>query len=153
MAPEASLTGVRRVEDALRDWIRPVWITGVALAGMAALVLVLLVLGIYGTVSYRISTQRQELGVRVALGAGPAAVVRAVLERVATVFGAALVVGLLLAALGDRLLSFGGVPIGDADPAVLALVSALLLVVGAGACIAPTRRALRTDPMTSLRTE
>jgi predicted permease len=152
-APEAAVHSVAQVEEILRDSIRGVWLTGVILGGLAVLVMALLGIGIYGTVSYRVANARRDIGIRLALGAPSGSVVRAVGGRLARVVFIAVLIGTGLAWAADRLLAAGGVPVGDADPLVLGLVSVLILVAAAVACAPPLRRALRIDPARSLRSD
>lgn len=119
-------------------------------AGMA---LILASVGIYGLLAYSVSERTQELGIRIALGAGRAQVWREVLGRafrlivvgLAVGLGAGLGLGQVLASLLFEVSAF--------DPAVFATVSALLLAVGLSAVLLPARRAAKVDPMTALRYE
>jgi predicted permease len=153
VAPGAAVHSVADVEEILRDSIRGVWLTGVILGALASLVVALLAVGIYGTVSYRVATARREIGIRLALGARTGGVVGAVGGRLARVVGAALLVGTALSWVADRVLAAGGVPVGDADPRVLAAVGLLIALAAALACTPPLRRALRIDPARTLRSE
>jgi predicted permease len=119
----------------------------------AVTALLLAIAGIYGVVSYAVAQRTKEIGVRMALGAQPPAVVALVLRQgLATTLagvGAGLI-GSLLAAYGIRSLLFGVVP---ADPLTFAGVVLLLVAVATVACYLPARRATRVDPISALRSE
>ena len=123
------------------------------LAALAAVALGLAALGTYAVVAYTVSQRTREIGVRMALGASPAAVVRLAVAETLRWAGAAVAVGAAAAVAAGAALSgllFGVAP---ADPATLAVTSALLLTVAAGAAYLPARRAARVDPLAALRLE
>ena len=108
-------------------------------------------LGIYGVTAYSVARQRREIGVRMALGAEEAAIVRMVLARVWLVLGAGVVVGLavsLWAATVMRSLLCGLEP---HDPATLISAAVVLIAVGSVAAWVPARRASQIDPAAVLR--
>jgi len=123
------------------------------LGGFAAVALVLAALGIYSVLSYSVGQRRREFGVRVALGAQQADVVRLVVGTGARLAMAGLGVGLVAALLLTRLMIdlLYGVP--PADPSTLIAVSALLGVTAMVACYVPARRAMRVNPVDVLRHE
>jgi predicted permease len=151
--PGAQVAQVFEVERILRQWVRPIGVMGSVLGVLAALVLALVAIGIYGTVSYRIASTRREIGIRLALGADAGKVVGAVVRPVARVVLAALLLGAVLALASGRVLSAGGIPVGQGDAATLALGVVLMIGAAAGAALGPLRRALAIDPSLSLREE
>jgi ABC-type antimicrobial peptide transport system permease subunit len=123
------------------------------LALLAAVALGLAALGTYAVVAYTVSQRTREFGVRMALGAGPAVVVRLAVAETLRWAGAAVVIGAAAAVGAGTALSgllFGVAP---ADPPTLGATSALLLLVAAGAAYLPARRAARVDPLAALRLE
>jgi putative ABC transport system permease protein len=123
------------------------------LGAFAALGLLLAVVGIYGVVSYSVRQRSREIGVRIALGAGPRDVLRLVLidGLAMTVVGIALGVGAALALTRYlRSLLFEVTP---TDPLTFVGVALLFLAVALAACYIPARRAMRVDPMEALRYE
>jgi predicted permease len=119
----------------------------------AGLALLLASVGIYGVVSYAVGQQMREFGIRRALGATPADVLRLVLRRGATLVGAGIAIGLVGAFGLTRMMQallFGVTP---SDLPTYAAVAALLLAVGGLACYLPARRAMRADPVAALRAE
>ncbi|MDZ4798091.1 MAG: ADOP family duplicated permease [Bryobacteraceae bacterium] len=119
----------------------------------AAVALVLAATGIYGVISYSVSLQRREIGVRMALGATPVEVLKMVLRRGLGLVGAGVVVGVVLALAGARLLQSMLQGVQPNDPLTLAGAAALLAVTAMAACAAPARSASRVDPMVVLREE
>jgi predicted permease len=119
----------------------------------AGTALALAVAGIYGVMSYTVARRRQEIGVRVALGATPGQVFRIILGQGLTTTAIGVAIG-IVAALGltrtIESLLFGVTP---TDPAALAGVIALLAAVATLACYVPARRATNADPMEALRQE
>jgi ABC-type antimicrobial peptide transport system permease subunit len=121
------------------------------IAGFAVSALALAVVGLYGAVALMVSRRTREIGIRQALGATPAGVVRAMLRRglapVAIGLAAGLVASLgLMPLLGS--LMFGLQP---SDPLTIAAAVVILLLVTFLAAFVPARRAARIDPVAALR--
>ncbi len=123
----------------------------VLLVSFAALAMLLSVVGIYGVISYLVARRTPEIGIRMALGADRARVMRLVLGdglRLALIgVGAGIVAALGLTRLMNKWL-FG---ISAADPVTYATLSILLLLVAGLACGLPARRAMKVDPLITLR--
>jgi predicted permease len=124
------------------------------LAGFFGLLAALLAMvGLYGVISYLVTRRRQEIGIRLALGAGRGQMVRMVLREAARLLAAGLAIGTALALVAGRgagSLLFGLTP---HDPAALLGACALLAFIAACASILPARRAANLDPMIALRDE
>jgi putative ABC transport system permease protein len=123
------------------------------MALFALLALLLSTVGIYGVISYVVSQQSREFGVRLALGASPAALMRMVLWRGVTLVGVGTVLGLAGALAVTRLIGGTLYGVTSTDWPTYAAVSAGLIVVGLFACYVPARRATRLDPAVVLRAE
>jgi putative ABC transport system permease protein len=130
-------------------WQRRLW--SVLLGAFSMLSLVLVAVGLYGLLSYVVAQQRREIGVRMAMGALPQAILTLVLGYGARLLVAGCVFGLLGAFVLRRLLAtmLFGVSAGDPDALVGAV--ALLAVVALVACYLPARRASAVDPIVVLR--
>jgi predicted permease len=121
--------------------------------GFAVIALILAAVGLYGILAYLVAQQTSEIGIRLALGARRAQVLRKILFdgiRPA-LFG--LGAGLLISAGLARLIQSILYETEPLDPTVFAAVTIVLLAVSAGACFAPAWRAARLDPMQALRIE
>jgi ABC-type antimicrobial peptide transport system permease subunit len=123
------------------------------LGAFGLLALVLAVIGVYGVISYGVVQRTREIGIRVALGARRAQILRLVIgEGMLTVAGG-IVVGLVAAAALSRLLVSLLYQVRPGDPSTFASIALLITGVALVACGLPARRALRVDPATTLRAE
>jgi putative ABC transport system permease protein len=118
---------------------------------LGALALLLAGLGLYGVMSYAVSRRRTELGIRLALGAAPRAVVRLVLARVGLLVGAGVVVGTAASLWLSRFVAPLLYGLHPRDPVTLIAAALTLAAVGALAAWLPARRASRIDPAQLLR--
>ena len=118
-----------------------------------ALALGLAVIGFYGVMSYNVARRRNEIGIRMALGAEQARVLRMVLGEVAILLVAGLALGLAVAVFSTRLLAGFLYRLEPNDPATLVTACVVLAVSAVVAGLLPARRAANLDPMTALREE
>jgi predicted permease len=116
----------------------------------SVLALALAAVGLYSVVSYGVATRTNEFGIRMALGAKAADVLRIVFSSTAIDVGSGLAAGLLLSIAFDKLAT-KWVTESSRDPLILSGVTLLLIVAAAVACFVPARRAAATDPMQALR--
>jgi ABC-type antimicrobial peptide transport system permease subunit len=123
-----------------------------ALAGMFALIgLVLAITGIYGVVAYRTQMRSHEIGIRMALGASRADVLRLVLVQGLWLTGTGVALGLAFALGLTRLISRLLYGIGANDPVTVVSVVTLLGAMTLLACYFPAHRAMRRNPVTAIR--
>jgi putative ABC transport system permease protein len=120
-------------------------------AFFGGLALLLATMGLYGVMSYRVARRRNEIGIRMALGAGQRRVAAMVLGEVSAVVCLGLVLGVALALAMTRLLAAFLFGVGATDPATFVGSAALLACVALLAAYLPARRASRVDPMSALR--
>jgi ABC-type antimicrobial peptide transport system permease subunit len=125
----------------------------VVLTGFAALALLLAAAGLYGVLSTIASQYRREIGVRMALGARAADIVRLIVTRGLAVAALGVAAGLAGALGGSRLLSRFLFSVTPTDPLAIGAAAALMLAVAAAACYIPARRAAGADPVEALRVE
>jgi putative ABC transport system permease protein len=151
--PSQPISYIRTMEDVLDEESAPRRIGTSFLAGFSLLALLLAAIGIYGVLAYFVGQHRQEIGVRMALGATPRKVLRLVLGKgmllVATGVGVGLLGALALSQLMAKLL-FG---VSAVDPLTYLLLPPVLTGIALLACWIPARRATRVDPMVALRYE
>ena len=144
--------------DDLETWIKyePEWSRGrlisVLFGAFSVLALILAAVGLYSVASYGVAQRTNEFGIRFALGARKADVLKIVLASAGTSVGIGIVVGLALSLSMNRLIS-RWVAGGAHNPVILLAVSALLLTVCLVACVLPARRASAVSPMEALRCE
>ena len=119
----------------------------------AAVALLLASIGIYGVVSYSVTQRRNEMGIRMALGATGSDIRRLVVGQGLVPVLAGLAAGLLGALALGRIVSGLLFGVAATDPTTLACVTAVLLGVAAAACYIPALRATRLDPLIALRYE
>jgi predicted permease len=126
----------------------------VVLAGaFGLLALILANVGIYGVIAYTTKQRTHEIGIRMALGAGKAAIFRQILQQGLGLAFAGLAVGLGVSLVLTRFLRGMFVGVGPTDVLTLATAAILLCVVALVACYIPARRAAKINPMTALRCE
>ena len=125
----------------------------VLVGSFAILALILALVGVFGVLAYSVQQRTREFGVRIALGASAASVLRLVMSSAGGVIGAGVAIGLVAAALLSRSIStflFGVQPI---DPMTFLLVPLVLIATAAIAVAAPAWRASRVDPVVAFRNE
>jgi ABC-type antimicrobial peptide transport system permease subunit len=115
--------------------------------------LALAVIGVYGVIALSVSQRRRELGVRLALGAQAADVVRLVVADGMVMTGTGLVVGVVGALLLSRVMASLLYGVSATDPLLFAGAAVTVLAVALVACYLPARRASRVDPTIALRAE
>jgi predicted permease len=117
----------------------------------AAIGLVLAVIGLYGVIAFLVAQRTQEIGVRMALGAGRGDILRLVMGKSLRLIVGGVVVGLVASLAVSRVLASLLFSVGPHDPVTYVLVTLLLIVVALLATLIPARSASRVDPMVALR--
>jgi ABC-type lipoprotein release transport system permease subunit len=149
--PNAPVLAARTLQSVVDDSLADVTFTSSVLATAAILALLLGAVGLYGVISYAVAERRSEIGVRVALGASPAAVHTLVLGEGVRLSAVGIVLGLGGAAALTRLLDSVLFEVSAHDPLTFGLVAGVLLGVSLVAAWLPARRAARTDPLEAMR--
>jgi putative ABC transport system permease protein len=133
-------TSARRLETSL-------------LAAFAAIALILAAVGVFGVLAFYVVQHLPEFGVRLALGASPAALVAQVLRRGLILMALGTAIGLPAALALGRTMSTLLFHVAPTDPWAIGVSVAVLTVVTVAACKLPARRAMRTDPLLVLRAD
>jgi predicted permease len=119
----------------------------------AAVALTLAVVGIYGVISYTVNQRTQEIGVRVALGARQADIIRMVLGEAVKMVAVGIGIGVAAAMAASRFMASLLFGISQHDPITIAVVSMVLVMFALFASYWPARRATKVDPLVALRSE
>jgi putative ABC transport system permease protein len=151
--PSLSTFNVQTLEDQVDQSLRPQEMSVALLTTFGALALLLASIGLYGVTSYSVAQRTREIGVRVALGAQPSAVLALVLGNGLALVLLGIAVGLAaaLALSGTMATLLTGV--NPRDPVTFIATPALLAAIALVATYVPARRATRIDPLIALRTE
>jgi putative ABC transport system permease protein len=147
------VTHVQTMEQIISDSITTPRTTTWLFTAFSAMALLLGAIGIYSLVSYSVSARTREIGIRMALGAERATVVREILAEGMTLAGIGIALGTGAALGGARLLRTMLYGVQPGDPATFVLVAAVLAVAAMAAAYVPARRAASVDPMAALRYE
>ena len=151
--PNLPVTGVQTMQEVVSASVgQPRLLSALsglfgALAGLLAMV------GVYGVTAYNVRRQRREYGIRLALGADPAAVRRLIVRRGAVVASAGIAIGAIAGLFLTRLLTSMLNDVKPTDPAVFGVNAAIVLFVAMAACYLPARWAGRVDPAVVLRND
>jgi len=151
--PNQIIWRAQTLEQLLGTSVAPRRFNMLLLGIFAGVALVLAAVGLYGVMSYSVSWRTHEIGIRMALGAKRADVLRLVVRQGMTMTFIGVAIGLIAAFLLSRVMVSLLYGVSHNDPLTFAGVSIVLLVVALLACLLPARRATRVDPIVALRTE
>ena len=149
--PRVIVSRASFVEREVADAIARPRIVFLMMAVFAAVGLALAIAGLYGVLSYLVSSRQREIGVRLALGARPADIARLVLRSGLAMAGLGLVIGVAGAAALVRLMRTLLYDVEPSDPASVLTAVAVIGLAGLAASLIPARRAMRVDPVRLLR--
>ena len=151
--PDQPIAQVRTMEQVVAETVARPRFNLYLLAGFAGTALLLAAIGLYGIISFSVAQRRQEIALRVALGARRGTVLRQVVGEGMGLMLLGLLLGLGAALLATQVMESLLFGVAATDPATLAATAAFLLAVALLACWLPARRALRVSPMAALRVE
>jgi putative ABC transport system permease protein len=147
------VTGVRTLTDAVSRSVTPQRFSTTLVGVFAALAAVLAVIGVYGVMSFSVGGRTREIGIRMALGAQGADIVRMVVGQGMALVLVGVVLGVAASFAATRLIASLLYGVSATDPLVFAATPALLALVALAACYLPARRATKINPVTALRHE
>jgi putative ABC transport system permease protein len=153
IAPGEPIFRLNTLSDLVEYWLSPQKFNSLLLAIFAGLALVLAAIGIYGVIAYSVVQRTREIGIRMALGADRANVLRLILRQGARIGMLGLIIGIAAAYLSTRALSGMLYGVDPHDPLIFAAIAASLFAVVLLASYIPARRATRVDPLIALRYE
>jgi putative ABC transport system permease protein len=149
--PELAIYDVRTLQDRLSHSMASQRFTTFLLTLFAGLGLLLTAIGLYGVLAYGVTQRTHEFGVRVALGARPRAILATVVGGALSLVGSGLLLGVVAAIALARIMIAVLDFVQPPDVSTYAAVVVMLLGAAAGAAFSPARRAMRVDPMQTLR--
>jgi len=151
--PALPLGDIKPMDRVLAESVDPPRFVMLLMTAFAALALTLAAVGIYGILTFMVSHRRREIGIRLALGAQPSAMLRMIVREGVGLALIGCAIGVVGAFVGGRALSGFLFSIEPWDPATLGGVLLVVLGVAAVACVVPGRRAAAEDPSSALRVE
>jgi putative ABC transport system permease protein len=153
LEPNMAITNVQTVKEIVSQGLWAPRMGAGLLTVFGGLALILAAVGVYGVLSYSVSQQTREIGIRMSLGAQQNQVLRLVIGQGIRLAVAGLALGLLVAFALTRVLSSLLFGVSTHDPVTFGGVSLVLVSVAILACYIPARRATRVDPIIALRYE
>lgn len=151
--PDVPLAEVQTMADALGTWAAERRLTMLVISLIAFLALTLGAVGIYGVMAHMVAQRTREIGIRMALGALPAEILRLIARQGTVMVGAGIALGTLGSLAATRLLGGMLYHTPPADPLTLAGTTIVLALVAGTAALVPALRAIRVDPTEALRNE
>jgi ABC-type antimicrobial peptide transport system permease subunit len=151
--PNLPTSNLRTMQTVVDRAASPRRFVVILLGGFAAFALILASLGIYAVISYSVSQRKNEIGIRMALGASPAMVKQLILSETMRLAGVGAVIGLAGALIAGQLATSLLYGVTATDPLTIAAMIAVLGAVASVAGYLPAMRAARIEPVTLLRSE
>lgn len=149
--PDLPLSGILSMEDVLSVSVAQPRLTADVTVAFSALALLLAAIGIYGVMAYSVTQRKQEIAIRMALGAHPASILSLVARQGLKLVLLGVAIGIVGALAFTQVLSSILFQMSARDPLTLVSVTLVLMAVAVAACYVPARRAMSVDPVTALR--
>jgi putative ABC transport system permease protein len=151
--PNLPLDQVKTMDQLVDESLASDRFSSLLFGGFAGVALLLAAIGIYGVMSFTVAQRTHEIGLRMALGAGPNQVLRLVLKEGMLLAFGGLALGLAGTYFVGRVMKTLLYQVNTMDPAAISAVTVVLLLSALCACYIPARRATQVDPMVALRDE
>ena len=153
VAPDLPVGGIQTVDDMARRTVFNESMLARLSSLFGVLALLLAAVGIYGLMSYLVAVRTKEIGIRLALGAQPGDILKAILKQSVVLAGTGVLVGIPIVLLSGRAMHAVLYEVGAGDPLALASSVVILACVAVLASLLPARAAMKVDPMHVLRYE
>jgi putative ABC transport system permease protein len=151
--PTLPISGILNMDDVVATSVAQPRLIMQLVGTFAVFALLLAAIGMYGVMAYSVSQRKQEIGIRMSLGAGPPEILRQVVRQGMALALVGVVIGVLASLALTRLLAGLLFGVRATDPSVFAAAAAVLALSAFLACYVPARRATRVDPIIVLRSE
>ena len=151
--PELPVTDIKTLDQYRSDSVAVPRFNTFLLSLFAALALTLTAIGLYGVISYSVTQRTNEIGIRMALGAGTADILKMILRQGMKLVVIGLCIGLGLALAMTRMIGSLLHEVSVYDPFTFVAVAVTLFSIALLACLIPARRSTKTDPLVSLKYE
>ena len=149
--PDQPVTNIQTVDDLMESSLTQPRFTMMLLGIFSVTALALAVIGIYGVLAYSVTQRRHELGIRLALGAEAADILRLVVRQGLVLAGIGVAIGLVAALIVTRLMSSLLYKVSSRDVTTFVAAPALFLTIALFTSYVPARRATKVDPMEAMR--
>ncbi len=151
LEPQAAIPSIQSMRQVLSDSVSQKRFQLILLAGFALAALALACLGIYGVLAFATGRRTPEIGIRMALGARPAQILRTILQNGMMPVAVGIAGGLIASAALAKAIESLLFQVRPTDPSLYAGTALVLMIVAAAACFLPARRAARLNPVEALR--
>jgi ABC-type antimicrobial peptide transport system permease subunit len=153
MDPALPIVQMRTFEDVIGASVTRQRFLSLLLSIFAVVALALAAIGTYGVLSYMVTEREREIGIRMALGAGRGQVLNLVLGQGLGIAAVGILLGIGGAFALSRLTSSLLYGVSPSDPLTYGAVAVVIALVATAACVVPSRRATRVDPLEAIRAE
>jgi putative ABC transport system permease protein len=147
------VSGILGMDSVIASSVAQPRIITQCVSAFAGFALLLAAIGMYGVMAYSVTQRKQEMGIRMSLGAGPGEILQLVVRQGMTLAAAGVIIGVLASLALTRLLASLLFDVSATDPSIFAGAAAVLGLSALLACYFPARRATRVDPILVLRSE
>jgi ABC-type antimicrobial peptide transport system permease subunit len=149
--PDVAIGTIRTYDEMVGDNFSSRKLSVLMVSVFSGAALFLSAIGLYGILAYSVNQRTREIGIRIALGASSANILRLVAQRGLMMVGIGLIIGILFASVCSRSIESLLYEVRGDDPVTLGVAVLVLCIAGLIACLLPARRAAKVDPIAALR--